>query len=404
MAVIQDNNFSLDTYGTRTERLISIQGNFASIQPVLAAPAHIATWAATCSDVFSDILSTSNVERNESEGATILVDEAEAQMESEYQNVRVLAYSIYEDLPDYFKDYGFDVAYPDRRADKFIRVNDVLETYDRHVAQTITPLLPSAVMTRLTNARNNFETALANQRKESSDASHAITALSNRFVSDTKMLNQLKAWWYAMLGKQDGRITLIGMVNPNPGGGAHVLPAPTGIQFILNNMTVSWSPVTNATSYSVSVSATGDSDDYTEVYAGADPHFIFEPDFFGEIHLTVKSRNQNGFSQNSIPYVFYYYSELPAPEDVNAVLIPETNMVRLTFSAVGSATTYKIFRSVVALGAPAGEFIYVTELPGTEYVGNTTSGMRNYFNVKAGNAVQLSAASSEVFLDMAVIP
>jgi hypothetical protein len=86
-----------------------------------------------------------------------------ALMEEEYQNVRVLAYSIYEDLPDYFKDYGFETAFPDKRDDKFIRVNDVLKTYSRHVAAAITPLLPSAVLTRLTNAKNDFQAALDNQ-------------------------------------------------------------------------------------------------------------------------------------------------------------------------------------------------------------------------------------------------
>jgi hypothetical protein len=52
MQIISDNNFLRDSYNVRSERLAAIQGNFADIQTVLQAPAHIATWAATCFDKF----------------------------------------------------------------------------------------------------------------------------------------------------------------------------------------------------------------------------------------------------------------------------------------------------------------------------------------------------------------
>ncbi len=44
MPIVVNNNFSQDTYGIRTERLIAIQGNFALIQPELSASAHISNW------------------------------------------------------------------------------------------------------------------------------------------------------------------------------------------------------------------------------------------------------------------------------------------------------------------------------------------------------------------------
>ena len=73
MPVVVDNVFSRDTYGMRAERLIAIQGNFASIQTELQAPAHIATWAVNCADIYNDLLATSELELNESEGATAIV-------------------------------------------------------------------------------------------------------------------------------------------------------------------------------------------------------------------------------------------------------------------------------------------------------------------------------------------
>ena len=52
MPLIQNNDFANDTHGSRAERLNAIQGNFASIQPDLQAPANIADWADDCADVF----------------------------------------------------------------------------------------------------------------------------------------------------------------------------------------------------------------------------------------------------------------------------------------------------------------------------------------------------------------
>ena len=182
------------------------------------------------------------------------------------------------------------------------------------------------------------------------------------------------------------------------------LEPPTGISFTLANMTIRWSPVTNATSYATEISD-DDGANYTEIYAGTDNQFIFDGAYEGNLKLRVRARNAGGFSDYSDTYSFAYFSTLPAPESLTISLVSETTgLIRLNFEEVASATTYKIFRSVVGLGMPAGEFTYITEQSGNEYVGNTTAGMRNWFHIKAGNATQLSVASSAVFMDMAVLP
>ena len=189
-----------------------------------------------------------------------------------------------------------------------------------------------------------------------------------------------------------------------PGSSPGSLEAPTGISFTLANMTIRWSPVTNATSYAAEISD-DDGANYTEIYAGPDNQFIFDGAYEGDLKLRVRARNAGGYSDYSDIYDFAYFSILPAPEGLTINLVSATTgLIRLNFEEVASATTYKIFRSVVGLGMPAGEFTYITEQPGIEYVGNTTAGMRNWFHVKAGNATQLSVASAAVFMDMAVIP
>ena len=162
--------------------------------------------------------------------------------------------------------------------------------------------------------------------------------------------------------------------------------------------------MTNATSYIASISTDGGAS-YQEVYSGSDTFFVYEPTYFGEVSVLIKGHNSGGNGPTSDPYKFTYFDILPAPEGLTISLVSETTgLIRLNFEDVASATTYKIFRSLVGLGMPAGEYVYITEQAGTEYVGNTTADMRNYFYVKAGNATQLSVASSAVFMDMAVVP
>jgi len=112
MSVVVDNLFSRDTYATRTERLIAIQGNFASIQPFLNALAEIATLAEDCKEVFTDLLAVSGLEMSESETATAVVAESVAALEAAYQNVRYIGTSIYADNMKIQNEYGFNVYFP----------------------------------------------------------------------------------------------------------------------------------------------------------------------------------------------------------------------------------------------------------------------------------------------------
>ena len=253
MPVIQNNNFSQDTYGNRAERLIAIQENFGSIQTELQAPANIATWADDCYDVYSATLATSELEANESEGATVVVAEKEAALDEVYQSVKNMGITIYKDSPKFIQDYGFEHQYPIRRDDKFARTDRVIQCYQRHVADGVTPLIPSVMIDRLEDARTDFYEAIGAQDKERSDARHAVANLSKRFEADSQKLNELKIWWFAMMGKKDGRIDLIGMVNPQSGGGGGTptptLPAPSYISYNSDTYYFTWGAVPNAESY-----------------------------------------------------------------------------------------------------------------------------------------------------------
>ncbi len=255
MSVFFDNVFSRDNNATRTARLLTIQQNLASIQSELNAPAHIVTWAATCYDAYINLTAQAGLEANQVEGATAVLLEKEALLDDEYQNVKFIASTIYKDLPDYLKDYGFDLPYPIKRHDKEKRIEEVLKAYQLHDSNSVTPILPEALMDRLQDAFDDFKDAAGVQFLEQSEARHAYTQAQNRYVSDTKMLNELKGWWYAMLGKKDGRIVLIGMVNPDYSGSGSTptptptLPAPSYISYNSDTYYFTWGAVPNAESY-----------------------------------------------------------------------------------------------------------------------------------------------------------
>ena len=262
--------------------------------------------------------------------------------------------------------------------------------------------MTQAMIDDLTDKNEDFRLAMSAQ-------SAAIAARDNAARNRVNKANELYTLLirYSDIGKEIWYETNEAYYNDYliyTGSSPGTLDKPSGISFNIANMKVSWDTLENATSYIASISTDGGAS-YQEVYSGSDTFFVYQPTYFGTVSVLIKGHNSGGNGIASDPYIFTYFDVLPAPEGLAISLVSETTgLIRLNFEEVASATTYKIFRSVVALGAPAGEFTYITEQPGNEYVGNTTAGMRNYFHVKAGNATQLSAASAAVFMDMAVVP
>ena len=396
MPVVINNNFSQDTYGMRAERLIAIQGNFASIQSELNAPEHIVEWAADCSDAFNEIIATSEIEFNESEGATAVVEEKEILMDEEYQNVRSMGITIYKNNRKYYEDYGFEKVYPSRRSDKIRRVESVIDVYARHIADSVTPLIPQLLITRLTNAFNNFKEALANQDKERSDARHSHNTASIRFESDTKMLNQLKTWWFAMLGKDDGRISLVGMVNPSTGSAGGNLAAPQNFRFDFIGLNFWWDIVPKATSYQLERL---DGEEYVEIYSGTETSFHYVPPD-GQGFYRVRARNVKGYGAFTENLEQWYYAVLPSASNL---AISESDVdpghFILTWDAVPTATEYSVYRSVVEIGQSSADFSLLGKTAENTFPVSLEAGKRNYFRVNTKNLSQYAAPSAAIWME-----
>jgi hypothetical protein len=298
MPTITDNSFTRDSNNMRCERLSSIQSSFSDVQSLISAPASIVTWAEDCYDVFMGLWSQSDLESNVGEGATLDANLKAAAMAQAYQNARNLALSIYKEEPVRLRDFGFDLPYPLAKNDKIARVKKVLETHSLHVAAGITNLIPENIITKLTNAKNDYETALSAQENQQNKARYANFQLSNKFSTDNSVLFLLKSWWISFMGKNDVRISMIGMVNPNTSGGrGHRVNPPEDLNFDDSTKTVRWTPVSKATSYKLEISSDGNI--FKGVYSGADNFFIFKTALSGKLYLRCKGRNLNGYGEYS---------------------------------------------------------------------------------------------------------
>lgn len=399
MPIVVDNNFGKDSYGIRAERLNAIQGNLTSFQPVLNAQPAIVTWAEDCYDVFTQKLTAAGVEMNESEGATLNVETKAALMEEEYQNAKILANTIYREDPVHLKDFGFDSAFPDRRNDKIARVNKVLEVNTRHETALLTTLLPDVIITRLTDAKTAYQTALQVQDKERTDARHAVAELSKHFENDTKKLQDLRAWAYAMLGKQDPRMGLIGMVNPQSGGSSNAPAAPTNLQYDQISGEISWDSVENATSYKVEISYEGGA--FEEIYSGSElVTYYIPPSSPSTFIIHCMARNAGGFGPIS-PLTVEYDPPLQAPGYMSLTITnPTLHTISINWGESIGATSYRLYLSSVSLAAEPGEFTLVGQYPNTSYSGNVSVASRNYFYVVAINDTETSAPSSVSYIDM----
>ena len=65
-----------------------------------------------------------------------------------------------------------------------------------------------------------------------------------------------------------------------------------------------------------------------------------------------------------------------------------------------SATVYKIYTSVVPIGAVANSYIFLAKQKVNSYSGEIERGKRHYFRLTAENQAQWSAQSIAIYIDV----
>ena len=183
------------------------------------------------------------------------------------------------------------------------------------------------------------------------------------------------------------------------GASAGPLKPPVMIGYRPGDFVVSWGIVANATSYELQYSS--DAASWTEAYSGGDDAVQYIPAVEGWAYFRCRARNSNGYGEFSEVLKAGYYQQIPPPSNVKAKIKEHTeNGLLLTWDDVPSAIVYKVYTSVVAIGAASNTY----ELLGKPKV-NTLSaevqrGKRHYFQLTAENTAQWSQRSEAIYIDV----
>ena len=128
----------------------------------MQAPINLINWALNCCSIFRKFLTTSDVDRNEISCTYSIAELKEKQIRIEYQSFKMLAKSVFREKPIYYNDYGFDEPFTLKANYKLSRVNLILSVNQRHISESVTPLLPIFLIERLEIAKNEYDAALQN--------------------------------------------------------------------------------------------------------------------------------------------------------------------------------------------------------------------------------------------------
>lgn len=188
------------------------------------------------------------------------------------------------------------------------------------------------------------------------------------------------------------------------GGGGSTTPpsAPTGVSatVIGSQVKISWNSVSNATSYEVLWSETGNS--YTYSIGTTSNTYIYDTGPYENNYYKVKAKNSYGESSLSSSAYCHYSSggggggggtSAPsAPIGVSAYNAGSTAVpnVKISWNSVSGATSYKVYRSTSASSgySQIGSSTFSTYL----YDSNPKNG-NNYYKVKAFNSAGGSSYS-----------
>lgn len=398
MPTIINNNFTLDSHAMRAERLVAIQTNLRSLESELQTPAEISAWALHCYSNYMTKWTESNVAQNEKESATFNLEQKILILEEEYQSVRNYAYTIYDTNSNAFRDFKFDEAFPDDRVSKIAKVNEVLEVYEKQKESGQTPILPEVLVLKLQEAATQFNFAYKEQNSAKNHARNTTADFRRLMEADAKQLQSLRAWWYAILGKKDERIGMIGMVNPEAGGSTgKVPPAPENLRLVRGEKAIDWFPSPGATSYELEMGEDGTT--FEQIYQGEEHEYIFT-----EIPLVsywrVRGRNAHGFGDYSQVLRAEYINPLPAPTDVQVEIDPSiSNGLILSWDEVFSADDYIVMRSVVNIGEGPGELSLLASTQELQLKDIGIPHKRMWYRINASNLGQ-GGIPVEIHFDM----
>ena len=175
--------------------------------------------------------------------------------------------------------------------------------------------------------------------------------------------------------------------------------APSDFRYNPLNSGFEWNEVKNCTSYIIEGSADGA--EFNEIYSGQDTYFQYTPATEGWSYYRMRTRNNNGMSEYSeIVRVGYYATAMPAPDNINIQIIDyETNKARITWTEVPSASIYKVYKSIVPIGAASNSYTLAGKATEANLEIVLEPGKRTYVQITAESHRLWSERSAAAYID-----
>ncbi|MCD4817481.1 MAG: discoidin domain-containing protein [Candidatus Cloacimonetes bacterium] len=285
--IFNNNDVGHDTNGSRSLRLLAIK---TYIQALV-------DWALAAYDAWIAALGNSTVEMGESEEAYSNMQEADKTTFNYYLKCKGLLMDIYGTSDKTLKIYGIKGQFPQARKDKLRAVQNLLDANKILTKDANPNVLPVEFIGRLEgylSASNNAFSKFV--LKEKPEALAAVDTQNNLKIADTKQLRILYSWTQMTWSPYEPFLIQLGFApaTPKASGGQPDIPLNLSPQWQYPRLTWSWDICENATSYQLAISE--NSDDWEELYFGAETSFSFDPPT-GKRYYKIRARNANGFSE-----------------------------------------------------------------------------------------------------------
>lgn len=260
-------------------------------------------------------------------------------------------------------------------------------------SEGVTALYLSSLDSNITN----FETAIstvADKKIKRDDASETKILKGNELYSFVvKYCDYGKTIWNNVSPAKYNDYIIYSDKTPG------TLTAPTNLQYDQSAFLITWNSVLNATSYKIEVSFDGGP--FEEIYSDEMTEaFYLAPSSPSVFVIHAQARNASGLGP--IASLTVNFNPPLQPPDYISLSITNPTLFRvgINWGEAYGATSYRLYRSEVAIGAPSGEFILLGEFTNKSYSDTVTPSTRNYYYVVAVKGLDVGPPTAEAYIDM----
>ncbi len=363
--MLKNNNFTKDSEGERTERLVALSANIGAVAVELGLPAAKVTEAEAAQTEWDADLSAATREAGEAQEATEELNKAIAAAYEYYVRAKAYLLGVIHEIeyPDkIIVAYGFDVDAP---TDYKGLHNSIKTWIDEHAVLSAAgdPRVVNATI--IGNLTTHFATLDSYYRSRLDEKDEAIRATETKratFVRHSKLMLHIYTLACLTWGDDDSRLRLLGFVPASevwtPGGGGEPSPeigVPSNLQAVVegDNVRISWDAVAGADGYYLV--HTQFPPLFLRIYEGADTEFLHELPDAGKHHYMVRARVGEAFGDYSAEATAEVVLEAPAPPVLLVMTLVEDNKTKVSW-ANPSGTYYdgcNLYVAEVPNGSPA---------------------------------------------------